>query len=91
MGKYQEAFDLIKGIGAWSEDLGDFYDVFDKNDPNIKLLQELVDKATPYRPKKLNISYKVVEFDYRRCKCGLLLNGGMSYCPYCGQALDWSD
>ena len=83
MNKYQEALDNIKVVT-------DFYKGNIKCQKGIEIIQELVDKATPYRPKKLNLSSKVVEVDYRRCKCGLILSSGFGYCSDCGQALDWS-
>lgn len=44
--KYQEALDRIKSERLWDEGLGDYYNVFNRDNKDVKLLQELVDKAT---------------------------------------------
>lgn len=83
MSKYQEALDCIKRFYAESE----HYD-----EENIRLLQELVDKATPKKLVRYDFSK---EWQCPNCGSG---NGEYegtvgthNYCHFCGQALDWSD
>ena len=82
MNKYQEAFVKIKYITN--------YDIraFDDNNEEIKLIQELVDKATPKKP--IDNSWS---FSCPNCENLEVINNGVGYkyCKNCGQALDWSE
>jgi hypothetical protein len=50
--KYQEALDRIKSERLWDEGLGDYYNVFDRDNKDLKLIQELVDKETELQSRK---------------------------------------
>lgn len=102
--KYKEAFITIKkvlALCAFEEyrletdkplDVKNFYRQLE-SDENIKLLQELVDRATPMKPK-LN-----EETGLYICRCGLqvgqyhhlpFIKRNYAHCWHCGQKLDWS-
>lgn len=85
MNKYQEALEKLQKIeqaeNTWDE--------------NCDILQELVDKAIP---KKLKITIHngfcpncQEAFGLERTKEAILRPHWFSFCPYCGQALDWSE
>lgn len=109
MSKYQEALDIIvektdmlnntclhlpkcmkNGICHYvGEGLCEDYE-------RVKLLQELVDKETPVKPKKyrdnLSENPRIPFFEewYFCPKCEENV-GDNFYCPHCGQKIDWSD
>ena len=83
MNKYKEAFDELKEVLY----LPDKY-----LEKRLNILQELVEKATPKRPKTYCDDYS-----YFDCpSCGMTI-GFMNereehhYCLNCGQALSWSE
>jgi hypothetical protein len=82
MNKYQEALNRIAkycGVnnGSMLED-------------DLKTLQELVDKATPKKPIEEIDSYD--DFDYSVDYCPNCKNEvDDTYCPACGQKIDWSE
>ena len=87
MNKYQEALVDIRC---------DTYNFIDNNydeafkmvyAKQFKLLQELVDKATPKKPIKLKLDYME---SYVCPNCRHTYEGS-SYCRFCGQALDRGD
>lgn len=99
MNKYQEALDglvYVKENFVYHE--GRMIQI--KNIKNTKLLQELVDKATPKKPK---INHYDNDCTKIICPndCRIQLNGlnkdneiasfTHEYCPKCGQAIDWSE
>jgi hypothetical protein len=103
MNKYQEALDRFKvtAHNDWVDNYADLKDeektiqvdgtrVFEIDGKAIKTLQELVDKETPMKvTEKLDapVSYE----QYRKCpKCKDAVARMYSYCPFCGQKLDWS-
>lgn len=50
-------------------------------------LQELVDKATPKKPKNWTVRYRGIEFN---CPvCNRLYTERVNFCSSCGQAIDW--
>lgn len=61
------------------------------------LLKELVDKATPMKPATIMYQGQISNFNCPVCEYALgykvigFLDKYKSYCPYCGQALDWSE
>ena len=91
MNKYQEALNAIKTEPKIQDYYGDYINFFDKDDEDIALLQELVDKATPK---------KVTQFEHEGnmyCWCHecdhvemIKEIDFMNYCPNCGKRLDWS-
>lgn len=95
--KYQESLNKIKEDyeETHCQGMGTCYDFED-----IKLIQELVDKAIPKKPIKL--TYKLLlddgwSYECPRCKCAIGINTKAidytqeeGYCPTCGQAIDWS-
>jgi hypothetical protein len=96
MNKYQEALNFIESIVI--DELSNGYDnpkyFRDFNPGIVGLMQELVNKETP---TKLNVN---VDKEYCRCKCNLdfweidldyFKRKGLSYCPNCGQKLDWTN
>ena len=64
-------------------------------------LQELVDRATPKKPIKLDYKLLLDEgwrYECPICKCAIGINTNAfdytqeeGYCPTCGQAIDWSN
>ena len=86
MNKYQEAFKRLIN--------DDYVDKSgNQNELDIKLIQKLVDKATP---KKIDMMrYKKYDgYNIGVCKCGKTIDDEddeINYCPKCGQAIDWRD
>ena len=77
MNKYQEALEKLREI----EQTENTWDV------NCDVLQELVDKATPKKPKNWTVRYRGIEFN---CPvCNRLYIERVNFCSSCGQALDW--
>lgn len=76
MNKYQEAFeDLWSGCPNPKEQV-----------ESKEILQELVDKETPMKPKFVN------KLDWTCPRCDAYHTKFVQYyCEYCGQKLDWSD
>lgn len=83
MNKYQEALDYLRWIG------GDGY-YKKQREKSFGVLQELVDKATPIKPKSFNDLR-----EYCLCSCGYdFYDWGYNeykYCPNCGKKVDWSE
>ena len=76
MNKYHEALTkLLLPSNSMSMDIA------------IELLQELVDKATPKKPKEFNNLNNYFTSLCPNCNADDLDN----YCKKCGQAIDWSD
>ena len=96
MNKYQEALDYLVGeLKGCDEAISDFeyrQELNSKREAAEKLLQELVDKATPKKPKNWKAEKRIsgkVEFN---CPvCNRLYTDRINYCSSCGQALDWSE
>lgn len=87
MNKYQKA---LKTFGNIPFTIGHFR-VFKKTDEDVekdyKLLQELVDKETPMKPNNFDKEYCM----YNCPNCSKVnATFKFSYCPHCGQKLDWS-
>ena len=85
--KYQQALNTLFMMS--SEHLG-FELNYEKN-----LLQELVDKATPTKPKMVRLFGEYVPICHaKNCGVGLVEEETIwhksSYCGRCGQALDWT-
>ena len=87
MNKYQEALDWLVDNSKLDQ-----FNIGNSQSAN-EIIQELVDKETP---TKLNVN---VDKEYCRCKCNLdfweidldyFKRKGLSYCPNCGQKIDWS-
>lgn len=77
MSKYQKALDSICGR------------CFKDTEENKKVLQEIVDKATPKRPYYLN--YGGYQIGNWKCPSCDSIGAIDEYCKHCGQKLDWSD
>lgn len=92
MNKYQEAIILVREILNTTEP-----NVMKHLAANRKLdheLQELVDKATPKKPV-ITIHNGFCPnchqaFGLERTKQAMIRPYWLSFCPYCGQAIDWS-
>ena len=90
MNKYQEALSNIRYYYAQSQK----YKKLQKYNATRQLetLQELVDKATPKKPKNWKAERRLngaVEFN---CPvCNRIYNERVNFCSSCGQALDWSE
>lgn len=88
MSKYQEALERIieiKHLTSRKEQI-----------QYCNLLQELVEKETPMKPKSklYGITGEGETFMYHYCPiCGFysVEKDYANYCPNCGQKLDWSD
>ena len=84
MNRYQEALKKLRKIeqteNTWDE--------------NCEVLQELVDKATPKKPDTtVHNGYCPnchQAFGLERTKEAMIRPRWFSFCPYCGQAIDWS-
>lgn len=90
MNKYQEAIMLVREMLNAAEP-----NVMNHLAANRKLdheLQELVDKATPKKPKNWKAERRPngrVEFN---CPvCNRIYNERVNFCASCGQAIDWSE
>ena len=87
MSKYQEALKRLKtNEYLTSREQRQYYN----------LLQELVNKETPKKPKSklYGITGEGETFMYHYCPiCGFysVEKDYANYCPNCGQKLDWSD
>lgn len=83
MNKYQEALEKLREI----EQTENTWDV------NCDVLQELVDRATPKKPDvNINNGYCPnchQAFGLERTQRAMLKPYWLSFCPCCGQALDW--
>lgn len=78
MNKYQNSLDnFVKALNLFTN----FKSMHEwKSD-----LQELVDKATPKKPK--TVRYRGIEFN---CPvCNRLYTERVNFCSSCGQAIDW--
>lgn len=87
MNKYQNSLDnFVKSLSLFTN----FKSVHEwKSD-----LQELVDKATPKKPE-ITVHNGFCPnchqaFGLERTKEAMIRPRWFSFCPYCGQALDWS-
>lgn len=84
MNKYQEALEKLREI----EQTENTWDV------NCDVLQELVDRATPKKPDvNINNGYCPnchQAFGLERTRQAMIRPYWLSFCPCCGQALDWS-
>lgn len=98
MNKYQEALDyLAVSLQVFDETVDDkpYRDELDSKRETARTeLQGLVDKATPKKP---NITVHNgfcpncnQAFGLERTKAAMLRPRWLSFCPCCGQALDWS-
>ena len=85
MNKYQEALEKLREI----EQTENTWDV------NCDVLQELVDMATPKKPDvNINNGYCPnchQAFGLERTRQAMIRPYWLSFCPCCGQALDWSE
>lgn len=85
MNKYQDSLDnFVKALSHFTN----FKSIHDwKSD-----LQELVDRATPKKPKNWKAERRPngrVEFN---CPvCNRIYNERVNFCASCGQAIDWSN
>ena len=80
MNKYQNSLDnFVKALNLFTN----FKSMHEwKSD-----LQELVDKATPKKPKNWTVRYRGIEFN---CPvCNRLYTERVNFCSSCGQAIDW--
>lgn len=97
MNKYQEALDyLAVSLQVFDETVDDkpYRDELDaKRETARKELQGLVDKATPKKPDvNINNGYCPnchQAFGLERTKEAMIRPRWFSFCPYCGQAIDW--
>ena len=84
MNKYQEAIMLVREMLNTTEP-----NVMNHLAANRKLdheLQELVDRATPKKPKNWTVRYRGIEFN---CQvCNRLYTERVNFCSSCGQAID---
>lgn len=99
MNKYQIKLDYIKNISDDYDDVGRpmypyKYDASYKD--SVDTLQELIDKSTPKKFKKVvAFSYMGKDYYNYQCPCCNEIYDfekiDYKYCPYCGQQIDWSD
>lgn len=90
MNKYQEALLDIRYIYAQSQKYKKLQKYNAKR--QLETLQELVDKATPKKPRNWKAERYIngkVEFN---CPvCNRLYTERVNFCSSCGQAIDWSE
>ena len=89
MNKYQEALNHLKDetIENFKKKHIPTYEERTKIINDVVFLQELVDKATPKKPKNWTVRYRGIEFN---CPvCNRLYTERVNFCASCGQALDW--
>lgn len=89
MSKYQEAFKRIINDDYLNAN-GNQYDL------DVKLIEELVDKATPKKIRYENAPKPSMAYMYSCPNCGRMLGVNckptyINYCDECGIKLDWSD
>lgn len=64
-------------------------------DKNLEVLEELAERATPKKPDvNINNGYCPnchQAFGLERTRQAMIRPYWLSYCPCCGQALDWSE
>lgn len=64
-------------------------------DKNLEVLEELAERATPKKPDvNINNGYCPnchQAFGLERTRQAMIRPRWFSFCPYCGQALDWSE
>lgn len=64
-------------------------------DKNLELLEELVERATPKKPEITIYNGFCPNchqaFGFERTRQAMLRPYWLSFCPVCGQALDWSE
>lgn len=96
MSKYQEALEYLTEE-AYSNYFRKYVQTSQENVclfKSVKALQELVDKATPKKPDvNINNGYCPnchQAFGLERTKEAMIRPRWFSFCPYCGQAIDWS-
>lgn len=94
MNKYQEALGFLKE-SAYENYLRHYVQTSKEKVTlfkSSKYLQELVDKATPKKPKNWKAERRPngrVEFN---CPvCNRIYNERVNFCSSCGQKLDWSN
>ena len=81
----------IRMLTSWKDKISKFNDK-EVNDC-IKFAIKALKKQNPYKVERTILSVGIPE-DFIRCNgCyhEIKYNSEMNYCPYCGQALDWSD
>lgn len=85
MNKYKEALYELKMVLIYnSHKYGDSRLI----DLNVETINELVEKATPKKPKLLND----ICDDFFKCpECDVLIHYHQRYCDRCGQRIDWSE
>ena len=92
MNKYQEAL-LELGeytvVLSWSKNQTCSIAELDE----FKLLQELVDKETPKKPDEIIGDFCDDTYEYYFCPIceNEVIVSYDTYCPFCGQALKWSE
>lgn len=69
---------------------GQLYALTEQNKHQF-ILRELVEKATPKKPKKHITPYNYIEFECPNCNTVTHTNFIRPYCGECGQALDWGE
>lgn len=93
MNRYQEALLDIRYIYEQSQKYKKLQKYNGKQ--QLKTLQELVDKATPKKPD-ITVHNGFCPnchqaFGLERTKEAMIRPRWFSFCPYCGQAIDWSE
>lgn len=83
MGKYKKAYNKAFNLGC----------LYDSNEQEEgrNLLEELVERATLKKVIRMKTQLGNLYITYCECDYELHPTLKMPFCPYCGQALDWSD
>lgn len=86
MNKYQDSLDnFVKALSHFTN----FKSIHDwKSD-----LQELVDKATPKKPKNWTVGKLLLNrgIEFNCPVCNRIYHERVNFCSSCGQAIDWSE
>lgn len=97
MNKYQEALNHLKDetIENFKKKHIPTYEERTKIINDVVFLQELVDKATPKKPEITIYNGFCPNchqaFGFERTRQAMLRPYWLSFCPVCGQALDWRE
>lgn len=62
-------------------------------DKNLEVLEELVEKDTPKKPKNWTVGKLLLNrgIEFNCPVCNRLYTERVNFCSSCGQALDWSE
>lgn len=78
-----------EGATEWLYDMK-HYIKYDEQAEALDIAIESILRQIPKKPSMFDERGNVTATD-RCCKCHKVIYNKYSYCPYCGQAVDWED